>query len=84
MSEKGTMINQNLIVPRRKTVRTQANILAMENAVQANMMSDPLDRQLSIRDNPVLRPEQRESARKIIKYDLGHDSYSIRKVCLHI
>ena len=62
------------------TVRTDANIQLMKQAVDTNNLKDPLDRQISTRWNPVLQPEQRESARKILKDDLGHQSYTIRKV----
>ena len=52
----------------------------MNNAVVLDMMSDPLDRQLLVRVNPVLQPNKRESARKILREDLGNASYAIRKV----
>ena len=77
------MCNQNLFQDRTATttVRTHANKLAMQQAVEHNSQTDALDRQLSIRWNPVLRENQRETARKIIKVDLGHGPYAVRKVC---
>ena len=77
------MVNQNLFQDRTAaiTVRTHANIQAMQHAVEQNALADPLDPQISTRHNPVLNPNQRESARKILKLDLGHASYAIRKVC---
>ena len=52
----------------------------MKLAVDANSLKHPLDRQISTRWNPVLQPEQRETARKMLKDDLGHSAYNIRKV----
>ena len=75
------MVNQNLFQPRTKTVRTHANIQAMQHAVEQQALNaDPLDRQISSRWNPVLAVGQRESARLILKDDLGSDAYTIRKV----
>ena len=75
------MVNQNLFQPRTKTVRTHANIQAMQHAVEQQALNaDPLDRQISSRWNPVLAVGQRESARLILKEDLGGSAYTIRKV----
>ena len=79
--EKDSLVNQNLFQPRIKTVRTPANIQAMQHAIeQQNLNADPLDRQISSRWNPVLAVDQRESARLILKDDLGGAAYTIRKV----
>ena len=75
------MVNQNLFQPHTKTVRTHANIQAMQHAVEQQALNaDPLDRQISSRWNPVLAVGQRESARLILKEDLGGSAYTIRKV----
>ena len=74
-------MNQNLFQPRTKTVRTHANIQAMQHAIeQQNLNADPLDRQIASRWNPVLAVGQRESSRLILKEDLGGTAYTIRKV----
>ena len=52
----------------------------MKTAVENNALSDPLDKQISTRLNPVLQPNQRETARLILKEDLGHGAYAIKKV----
>ena len=54
----------------------------MKLAVDANSLKHPLERQLSTRVNPVLQPNQRETSRKILKDDLGHNAYNIRKVSM--
>ena len=75
------MVNQNLFQPRTKTVRMHANIQAMQHAIeQQNLNSDPLERQISSRWNPVLGPNQQKSARLILKEDLNGTAYTIRKV----
>ena len=75
------MVNQNLFQPRTKTVRTHANILAMQHAVEQQALNaDPLDRQISSRWNPVLAANQQKSARLILIEDLGGTAYTIRKV----
>ena len=75
------MVNQNLFQPRTKTVRTHANIQAMQHAIeQQNLNADPLERQISSRWNPVLAANQQKSARLILKEDLGGAAYTIRKV----
>ena len=79
--EKDSMVNQNLFQPRIKTVRTPANIQAMQHAIeQQNLNADPLDKQVSSRWNPVLAANQQKSARLILKEDLGGAAYTIRKV----
>ena len=75
------MVNQNLFQPRIKTVRTHANIQAMQNAIeQQNLNADPLDKQVSSRWNPVLAVNQQTTANIILQKDLGHAAYTIRKV----
>ena len=56
-------------------------VQAMQHAVEQQALNaDPLDRQISSRWNPVLAVGQRESARLILKEDLGGTAYTIRKV----
>ena len=54
----------------------------MKLAVDANSQKHALERQISTRVNPVLQPNQRETSRKILKDDLGHNAYNIRKVSM--
>ena len=53
----------------------------MQHAIeQQNLNADVLDRQISSNWNPVLAPNQQTSANLILRQDLGHSAYAIRKV----